>query len=531
MTATAGTRVLVKLGSRRDRIILPAWIYLMIALTVGTAYSFKGLYPTVQSRLAFGATLAANPTLHALVGPVYDATTIGGLTAWRIGSLGGVLLALMNIIVVVRHTRQEEEAGRLELIGAGVVGRYAPLTAALVLALCADLLIGLVIGGGMVLIGESAADSFALGIALASVGAVFAGIAAVTAQLAETSRAATGLASLVLGVVFLLRAIGDSTSGLSWLSWLSPIGWGERVRAFAAVSWWVFALPVAATVLTCGLAFAVVARRDLGAGLLASRPGPAAASRWLRGPLALAWRLHRGVCYGWLAVYVVLGGVIGAITKNMVSVVTGNAQLQRIIGQLGGVSGVSDAFLSAMLGLFGLISAVFMVQVVQRLRAEETGQRAEPVLATRVGRVPFAGSHFVVAAVGGALLLAVSGVLAGLGYGLRGNDVGTQLPRVLVAALVQVPAAWVIAAIAMALFGLFPGLTQVGWAALVVCFLIGQVGSALRLPQWVLDISPFTHTPKLPGGALDGAPIGWLLVVSAVLAAAGLIGFRRRDIG
>jgi ABC-2 type transport system permease protein len=214
----------------------------------------------------------------------------------------------------------------------------------------------------------------------------------------------------------------------------------------------------------------------------------------------------------------------------MISVVDGSPQLAKIIAQMGGASGLADAFLSAMLGLFGLLSAVFMVQVVQRLRSEETSQRVEPLLATGVGRVRLAVSYVVVAAGGGAAIMVASGVMTGLGFGLRSGDVGTQLPRVLAAALAQVPAAWVVAAVALALFGLVPALTQVGWAVLVVCFLLGQVGPTLRLPQWLLDVSPFTHTPKMPVHA-SGAAIGWLLVVSAVCVVAGLAGFRRRDVG
>jgi ABC-2 type transport system permease protein len=535
MAATAGTNELVRLGSRRDRIVLPAWIYLMIALSVGTAYSFRGLYPTAASRLAFARSIAANPTLQAFTGRTFDLTTVGGLTAWRIGGLGGLLIGLMNIIVVVRHTRAEEEAGRLELLGAGAVGRYAPLTAGLVLALGADLVVGLVVGVGLVLVGQPAGGSFVLGLALAVVGAAFAGVAAITAQLAETSRAATGLASTVLGLAYLLRAIGDSgSSGDSWLSWVSPIGWGQQIRPFAGDRWWVFGLPIGFAALTCGIAFALGARRDLGAGLLPSRPGPATAGRALRGPLGLALRLHRGSLLGWLGAFVVVGAVVGIATQDLTSVVTGNAQLQRIIDQLGGSGGIADAFLSAIMGLLGLLGAVFTVQTVLRLRAEETGLRAEPVLATGVGRVPFAASHLAVAALGSALLLVAGGASAGLAYGLRTGDVGGQLSRVLVAAVVQLPAAWVLAGVAMALFGLLPGRTSAGWAAVVLCFLLGQLGPSLHLPQWAMDVSPFTHVPKLPSTSSDvsiGLPVGWLIAVAVLLAVAGLAGFRRRDVG
>jgi polyether ionophore transport system permease protein len=532
MTGTAGASILARLGARRDRVLLPAWCYLLIALAVGTAYTFKGLYPTLASRLDFARTIAANPTLQALTGPTYDLTTIGGLTAWRIGGLGGALLGVMNILVVVRHSRAEEEAGRLELVGAGAVGRYAPLTASLLLAMGTDLIIGVVIGAGLALVGQPVGDSFVLGMALAVVGAAYAGITAIAAQLTETSRGANGIALAVLGATFLLRAIGDSAGpGVRWLSWLSPIGWGQRIRPFAGDEWWVFALPVGCAVLACWAAFALAGRRDLGAGLLPSRPGPATAAPGLRSTLALAIRLQRGVLLGWLVAFVVVGGVFGAVAQDMVNIVATSPQLGRIIAQLGGAAGLGNAFLAAVLGLLGLLSSVYTVQAVLRLRGEETAQRAEPVLATGVSRTSFAAAHIGVAAVGGALLLVASGVVTGVAYGLRSGDVGGAVGSVLGGAAVQVPAAWVLAGVAVALFGLRPVLTGVAWAAVVVCFLIGELGPSLRLPRWAMDISPFTHVPRLPGGTLTGAPIGWLLGVAVVLVAAGLAGFRRRDIG
>jgi ABC-2 type transport system permease protein len=420
----------------------------------------------------------------------------------------------------------------LELIGAGAVGRYAPLAASLTVALVADVVIGVLVGAGLTLLGLPAGGSFVLGLALAAVGAAFAGISAITAQLTETGRAATGIAATVLGGTFLLRAIGDSAGGdVAFLSWLSPMGWGQQVRPFAGDRLWVFAVLVGCTVGTVVIAAALVARRDLGEGMWPSRPGRPVATAALRGPFALAWRLQRGVLLGWLAAFGVLGGVFGALTHDMISVVTGNPTLSRIIGRLGGVGGIADAFLSSIMGLLGLIAAIFTVQAVLRLRAEETAQRAEPVLATGTGRVPYALAHLVVAGLGGALLLAAGGVMAGLAYGLRAGDVGGQLPRVLEAALVQVPATWVLAGVAMALFGFLPAVTGAGWAAVVGCFLLGELGPSLNLPSWVLDVSPFTHVPKLPGGTFSTAAVGWLILVGVGLAIVGLVGFGRRDIG
>ncbi|MEO6090058.1 MAG: ABC transporter permease, partial [Umezawaea sp.] len=139
-----GTGALVRLALRRDRVMLPAWIAGLVVLAAGSAAAAADLYPTVESRVA--AANAANNTtaLLALYGRVYDPTSLGGISMVKTGGIGAVLVALLSIIIVVRHTRAEEESGRLELVGATVVGRYAPLTSALVIAIGTNVVLALV---------------------------------------------------------------------------------------------------------------------------------------------------------------------------------------------------------------------------------------------------------------------------------------------------------------------------------------------------------------------------------------------------
>jgi len=47
----------------------------------------------------------------------------------------------------------------------------------------------------------------------------------------------------------------------------------------------------------------------------------------------------------------------------------------------------------------------------------------------------------------------------------------------------------------------------------------------------VLDISPFTHPPRVPVADFSATPVLWLTAVALALALAGLSGFRRRDLG
>ena len=529
-----GTGQLLRLALRRDRVVGTVWVLGLFVFALSQAASIVSLYPTQADldRLARTAEgIGANPAVVALQGPAYDASTYGGATAWQVVTPGVFLLGLMSMLLVTRHTRQEEETGRAELVSAGVVGRYAWLAAGLLYVLAVNVVLAVITALGYVAMGLPAAGSVALAVGCGVCGLVFAGVAAICVQLTEHARSANGMAFAVLGVAFLLRAIGDSAAGLAWLAWLSPIGWAERFRPFAGERWAVLLLPVALLLVLLAVVAALVTRRDVGAGVLPARLGPAAAPAWLRSPLGLAWRLQRGALIGWAVGAAVAGLSFGGIAQDMVQFAEQDPETAKALASLGGAGSITDIYLAAVLSWIGMLAAGYAVQATLRLRSEEAELRAEQVLATATSRTGWAGSHLVVAAVGAGVVLGVGGLLAGLAHGLRAGDLGGELPRVLGAALVQLPAVWVMAAVGAALFGLAPRLV-VGatWAILAVVLAITVFGEPLRFAQWVLDLSPFAHLPRLPAADFVAAPLVWLLAAAAVLAAAGLAAFRRRDL-
>jgi ABC-2 type transport system permease protein len=533
----AGTAVITRLALRRDRIMLPAWVYLITAGVAGTAYSFRKLYPTAAARAAFAVSGGGNPALRFLYGRLYGSST-GALTAWRYGTWAAIFASLMTIFIVIRHTRAEEEAGRQELIGSAVVGRQAALTAALLAAVMANLALIVLACVALPLTGLPAAGSVALALAIGASGLAFAGVAAVAAQLASGARGARGMAFGVLGVAFVLRAIGDSAGpgGPAWLSWASPLGWVELTRPFGGPRWWVLVLPIALLAATTAVAYALAARRDYGAGLLPDRPGRATASRWLRGPLGLAWRLQRGTLGGWAVGVACIFAVSGAAAKGIGSLLGSSAQLRDEFTRLGGQTAITSAYLAALMLLAGLAAAGYVTAAVLQLRAAETAGLAELLLATAAGRLRWGLSQLAVAVAGAAVLLAVAGLAAGLGYG-QWTSTGTGAPgpqaaRLLGAALAQLPAVLVIAAVAMALVGLWPGGAVAGaWTVLGAVVVLDLFGQGFRLSHWLLDVSPFTHTPRLPGGPVSAAPLLWLSLAAVALGAVGLAALRRRDLG
>ncbi|MFI6002298.1 ABC transporter permease [Streptomyces sp. NPDC051366] len=517
----AGTGTLLRLALRRDRVMMPVWIMVVAMTVLSLPASLESVYGTAAERARLLGTMNTNGSLRALYGPVFG-DSIGALTAWRGGIFAGVLAGIMSLVVVVRHTREEEETGRQELLSAAMVGRRAPLTAALLAALTANAPAALLVTGGLA--GRGAGGALALGLGIGATGMLFAGLAAIAAQLTESARLAKGLTGALIGAAFVLRAAGDagSAGGSSALTWVSPLGWLEHVRAFAAERWWVLGLFAAAVAVQVAAAYALAGRRDLGMSFLPARPGPAEGRLGSAGALAL--RLQRGSLIGWSLGFLVAGVVFGGMTDGATQLVGDNDRTREIIERMGGQSGIADAFLATMAGMLGMVAALYIVSAVLRLSGEESGQRAEPLLANAVGRLRWAGGHLAVAFGGSALIL----LLAGLGLGIgHGQGVGAAVG----ATLAQLPAVWVIGALAALLHGAAPKYAAAAWAVAGAALTLGWIGPALNLPQAVLNLSPFAHLPKLPGAeALAWAPLLVLTALAAALLAAGLTALRRRDL-
>ncbi|MEU5107494.1 MULTISPECIES: ABC transporter permease [unclassified Streptomyces] len=528
----AGTGTLLRLALRRDRVMIPVWV-LAIGMTGSSALGrLKSTYETAADRAKVVQDMNGNGSMRSMLGVAFG-DSYGALSAWRVGVFLAAFAGIMSVLLVIRHTREEEESGRQEALSAGMVGRRAGLTSALLTMGIANAAIALLITA--TLAGEGSGGALAYGLAVGLTGLAFGGLAAIAAQVTENARLARGLAAGAVGIAYMLRLLGDAAQDGSKgsghvLVWLSPIGWAEYTRPFANERWWVLLLLAAFTAVSFAVAYSLAGRRDIGAGFFASRPGPASAGRSLQGPYGLAWRLQRGTLIGWgIGIALSAAGLGGA--ANGADSIIGDSQKNRdLIERLGGAQNLNDAFLAAMVTVLGVVLTVHTVSAVLRLRSEETDQRAEPLLANAVSRLRWAASHLVIAYLGPVAVLAAGGLTMGLVYGAASDDLGGELPRVLGAMLAQVPAVWVVTSLVVFLFGLLPNYTaSLGWAVVGVVVAIGWLGPALDAPQPVLNLSPFSHLPKLPGESLSAAPFLWLLLLSAVLTVAGLVGLRRRD--
>ncbi len=524
---TTGAGTLMRFMLRRERKGLPWWLLGVAFLWTYQSVGSQSLYGTPEKLAQLRATLGSNAAVVAMSGPKDLLDTIGGEVVFEVFGFVAIVVALMNMFLIGRHTRADEDAGRAELIRSARVGRRAPLAASLGLTGLANLTVAVVVFLGGVGTGLPVTGSLIVASALAGIGMTFAALTAVVVQVFESPRALYGAVGAAIGAAYVLRGIGDAGDGT--LSWLSPIGWGQRTFPYVEDRWWPLVLPIGLTVLLVAVAFALQDRRDLGAGLIPTRPGRATASWALSSPLGLAWRLHRGALIGWASGLFLLGLAYGSLGNTIEQFINDNPEVAEFFP--GGAADIVNSYLAFTMLFCALLGAAYGISSALRARAEETAGRAEPLLATATSRAKWLASHLTVALLGSALVVVAAGLGEGVAYAQTISD-PTQIPRMMGVGLVYVPAVWLVVGVTVLAFGWLPRAASVfGWAALGVCLFVTIFADVADLPAWVQNLSPFEHTPEAPFESVTATPLLGIAAVVAVLLASGFVGFRRRDVG
>lgn len=518
-----GLRPLLGIRWRTMRRSVLVWVLALVGTMAATAFSIADLYDT-PPKLQTYADAIATDALVAVNGRVEGINTLGGVIQDEFGFLASFLMPLLGVSLVAAATRREEESGRLEQLLAGRVDRRVPVLAAL--AVVAGTVVAAMAGFVVALVaaGVPAAGSVLYALSLGTLTLVFAALAALLAQVALHARAVYAGALAVLTLSYVLRGVGDVRGW--WVVWLSPLGWAERTAPFGDRRWWVLLVPIVVALVLAGAAVLVAARRDLGSAVWRGGAGPERASALLRSPVGLALTLQRGSLVGWLVGSVVLAAVMGSLAQEVVDAIAGNPALEAYV-TLGGDP--ADAFLALIVLYLAILGVGYVVQALGVLRSEETEGRLEPQLAGTVSRSHWLGAQLTVVVVGLVVILGASSAVLGLTAASAAGGAGSVW-SVVGAGLAYVPAVLAVAGLAAALFGVLPRGYVAAWGAFGLVAFIAFLGAGLQLPQWLLDVSPTTHVGAPPQGAVAGPALVVLVLVAVALTAAGVLGFRRRDV-
>lgn len=524
MSTMVGTGLVARHAFRRDRVLASVWLLVLVLTCYASASATAGLYPTEREQVAAAEAINASPAIVALYGPILDVHSLGELAMTKMTVTYALFVGIMCLVLVRRHTRVEEEKGQTELIGGTAVGRDAPMAGAIVEGSIVAGVLGLLAASVNILAGLPAAGSFAFGASWAGVGLVSGALTAVACQLSASARTCAAFASAGLGVFYGLRAVGDTT--VAWLSWASPLGWSSQLRAYGDTRWLILLLYLALTVVLLVVAQLLRAHRDLGSGLLAARPGPAQGSPRLSNAIALSIRVHTPMLVTWTVGMAAMGIVLGGIAPQIGDLLE-SPSARRMMERLGGVGVFQETLIAAELSVVAVVVSCFAITVVGHTGADEDDGRTEQVLATATSRSNTFVATLLVAILGGTWLLLVTGVAVTIGYGAAGGDTFGAL---VLAALAQAPAVWLMTALAAVCFAVRSTWTVAAWGLLVAFVTLGQIGELLQLPARLLDLSPYTHVPSMPVEDFTLAPELLLALVATALIIGAWARYRTRDI-
>ncbi len=503
-------------------------VFGLFAISSAKAYLIG--YPTIGERLLVAPTLQS---FSILLGQPYHAETVAGFTMWRVLVVIALIGGVWGLLTSTGLLRGDEEAGRWELLLAGqttkrrgalqaLIGLGIAVAAMFAVAAALDVAAGAIAGARFTVTG-----SLFFAVAMVSSAAMFTAIGAVTSQIGATRGQAAMLAGAALGASFLIRMIADSTRGLAWLRWLSPIGWVEEMRPLRDPQPQAL-LPVVALVVAYVIATLVMAeRRDLGASILRERPS-SSSSRWLVGPTSLAIRLVRPAAIGWFLGIVSMAAVQGYVARSAATLLSSSPAFASALGRLG-LTKASQAYLGVSFLTIAVLIAVLAASQVSAIRDEEGAGRLDNLVVRPVRRLVWL---FGRAGVSLSLVL-----LCGAGSGLvtwlaaTSQRLNISLATLLEAGMnATVPAIFVIGAGVLVL-GLRPRLTAaVAYGLVAYSFLVLLVASLAKGSDWLKDSSLFAHIKLAPAAKPDWGEAGIVVLIGAALLVLGSLAFRGRDL-
>jgi len=496
----------------------------MITAATFTAMADQGIHSVLYE-------FDKDPLVSAILGPVMS-FDLSGAIVWRGTSQLAIVLAIGSLLTVIRHTRTDEETGRSELIRAYQVGPYASMTAALFLTIVANLISGVMIALSVIAIGGDPAGSLVFGATLSAIGCFFAGIGALSVQLRESSGSAGGIGVAVIGLGIMIMIMNNLGGGDTVLKWVSPLAWQRITKPFAGNYGWGLWHFTIMSLIPAVISYLLSTRRDVGAGVLPSRPGPAEASPYFSSTLALAWRLHKKSFFGWVICILLYIVVFSAFSPGL-------SQSEGISGwlsSLGGTdwaeqAGLGYVFISIAIYLTSLVVAAYAITAVLRIKKEENEGRAELIVDKKVSRIRWMSSHLIVTALCSAALLLATGVAGGLAYGFASGDLSNSFGDIFSMNIAKIPAVWTLLGLTALLYGLWPSITSLGWVALL-SFILLELSWEAQIVDWsLMRISPFAYAHyTIDISSLALLPLFWLLGLSFILMGSGLFAFRNRDI-
>jgi len=527
------TIFLTRFNFRRDWFKLTLWVLILISLFVGVAAKFTDLYGSKSAIDQIVKTLQS-PAMVSLFGKMPTGPyTTADIFASEMTVFMAIIAAIMNYYFVIKNTRGEEESGILEMIQSHPVGRLSNLAASLLEIFILNLVIGLIYAIGLQsanLTGTDLNGNFLLGLGLGAVGFMFASIAAVVAQLTDNARNATILSYLVFGAMYLARMITDISHPK--YTWLVPMGWVEKFSTYKSNNWLPVLLMVILSFILILIAFYLNSHRDIGSGLIATRPGKSRANRLLNNPLALFWKLNRSSIITWFLGILILGATYGSVFNTIGDILKTNPMLKQLLDTKAINSAnilIIKEFIAILMIVFATLASIPGLSIINYLKTGENKGYLEIIHATPTSRSRLFFSSLILATV-----TSIAVLFAGtMGLYLGGNAV---MEHPLAFSIIRnsflgyLSPILILLGISTCLLGWLPKMTSLNYGYLILAFFIQYFGKLLKLPDWLNKLTPFGFINKVPVKTFDPSTFWWQIMLAVILIIIGYLGYRKRDL-
>ena len=498
-------------------------------------------FSTPQSRAEIAAQGAQLPViLRGLLGEPIHVETMGGFISWRLLNIGPVIIGIWSLMALSGTIGGEAARGSLELLMAEPIGRariaMQKLGAHVLGMVAAMLMVTLLTWAGTVAFATLPGDEVPIVDTLSQMlwlgGMALAGGAVAFALGPILGRGgAAGVAAAFLVGSYIINGYAAAVPILDTLKPLSPFAWTAGHRPMAGISDWPsLAVLAAFEVVVFGLGVVAFVRRDLGRTvstgfrlprLAVAVAGAGTRSFFERLPAAWWWGIGLGL-------YV---AAFASSAREMADTLAAIPGMQRYVQtffpgvDIGSVSGILQL---VVFNLGTLMMAMVAATLVSGWSSDETERRLEMVLAAPIGRLHWslASGLGVLAALFVTNLLFAAGIF--VGAAASGENATAAGLGVLVAGLY----AAAMAGIGMAVGGLgWPRLAGAATGGVALAFfLLDLLGSALRLPNWLIDLAPARHLGQPMAGVYDTVGIGVIVGIALVGYALGAWGLSRRDL-
>jgi ABC-2 type transport system permease protein len=528
----ATSRVITEHVIRQRRKVAAALGWMAGIVTLSSVYGYRVAYPNYPDRLRLSTSFSHDAGIAAVFGPARALDTVAGFTAFRTLGVIPIIVAIWAMLSATRGLRGEEESGRWEiLIAAPITKRRATL--ATIRGLYGSLVITLVVSSLFITLTSLLSHDFTVraglffAVTLIATAFLFTSVGALASQIASTRRLAATQAGLILGISFLLRAVADSSPNLSWLHWLSPLGWITESAPLTHTRWLGLGLTLLTTIVLTGLTVILSSRRDLGASLISERMLDRDGTK-ISGTIGLWLKLQRAIVAGWMAGFFLMSFAFGLVAHGATTAFGSSSGFQKTFINLG-ISKMSELFFGV---IFLMLTAALMfasVSQVSALREQEAEGYLDHILVAPVSRTSTLASRIGVSAVSIIAIALCAGLGAFTGSSLSSGTLSFK--DALLAAMNMVPSALLLFGFTIAVFGFAPrAATVVAQSLLAWSFLLELIGSSLRLNHWLLDTSFLHHMAFSPAADPRWAQNALVAGIGLILIAIGITAFNRRDI-